>query len=327
MGHTHDHSHDHPNPYYLDQLCTIGVCAALGIVAILMWRSGSLGILAAVFQYAVLVGGVALVLVALVRGVALWKLAGAATAAHHHDHDHGPGCEHDHSHAHDHEHGPGCEHDHDHDHAHAGHDHGWAPAKYVVLLLPITLFFLGMPNAKFNSYYNNCNIKRAQGALPPLLFEWVPGFYEPIFGSHADRYQRSNPVLDDLGLNAVADRGEVNLDFKELSRAAMSEDSRRFYEGKTGTLKGQFSPGVSDKTFTLVRMKITCCAADAIPLNVVILSPEPISDIEQLSWVKVTGQIQFRKRRDGNEYIPVLQLASRKAIEERVPPDNNPYIY
>jgi hypothetical protein len=46
---------------------------------------------------------------------------------HHHDHDH------DHGHAHG----------HDHDH---GHDHSWAPWRYVVLLIPIMLFLLGLPN-------------------------------------------------------------------------------------------------------------------------------------------------------------------------------------
>ncbi|HYV39194.1 MAG TPA: hypothetical protein VE988_26135, partial [Gemmataceae bacterium] len=92
----------------------------------------------------------------------------------HHDHAH---CDHDHHHehveAHDHHHhhGEACGHDHHHehiqpavatyhspalpmvahDHGHAhdsddGHDHGWAPWRYVVLLVPMMLFLLGLPN-------------------------------------------------------------------------------------------------------------------------------------------------------------------------------------
>jgi uncharacterized membrane protein YcgQ (UPF0703/DUF1980 family) len=123
----------------------------------------------------------------------------------------------------------------------------------------------------------------------------------------------------------VADKGRVSLNFKELDRSAYNETQRDFFEGKTGTLKGQFAPGKSSTTFSLVRLKITCCAADAIPLNVVIISPESVADIKPMSWVEVTGQIQYRKRKDRDEYVPVLKLHS---LQDVVPtaPDDDPYL-
>jgi hypothetical protein len=100
---------------------------------------------------------------------------------HEHEHVHGAQCSHDHHHEHhDHElhqhvHDASCGHDHHHHsdehvqagvavyhspalpmvahdhhgHSHGaddGHDHGWAPWRYVVLLVPLMLFLLGLPN-------------------------------------------------------------------------------------------------------------------------------------------------------------------------------------
>jgi uncharacterized membrane protein YcgQ (UPF0703/DUF1980 family) len=58
---------------------------------------------------------------------------------------------------------------------------------------------------------------------------------------------------------------------------------------------------------------------------VAIVSPESVADIKPMSWVKVTGQIQFRKRKDRDEYIPVLKLRSRQDVvpTER---DEDPYL-
>src|SRR5262245_33263268 len=345
MAHTHDEGH---NAYYLDQLCTVGICAALGVMSILMWAQGSLTILAQVFQTAVLIGGIALLLVAVVRGITLWAESRRPAGAHHHN-DHAHDHAHDHVHAHDHghhhhhdhdhghEHGAACAHDHPHTHEHAtaaaaphdhshghgddhGHEHGWAPVRYAVLLLPITLFFLGMPNQAFNAEYGRCTLQRAQGELPPLFAVWFYGATVP---------ERKSVLGDDPSIVKLDDKGGevLNLNFKELSQAAFSPGGREFYEGKTGVLKGQFSRSSSDKVFTLVRMKITCCAADAIPLNVPIVSPEPVSDIPPLQWVEVTGQIQFRKPRpDREEYVPVLQVAGRDAVK-KADPDYNPFVY
>jgi uncharacterized membrane protein YcgQ (UPF0703/DUF1980 family) len=113
----------------------------------------------------------------------------------------------------------------------------------------------------------------------------------------------------------VGFRGDmIELNFKELESWATNDNQREAFEGRTGRLKGQFVPK-SANSFGLVRFKMTCCAADAIPLNVVILSPDGVGDFKAMSWVQVTGQIQFRKRKDREEYVPVLKLRSRQDIE------------
>src|SRR5262249_48248084 len=145
-----------------------GICAAFGGVCLAMyfWQTEMLALLLAPQFYPfVLLSGVGLLALVVVRSVALWRQMGAraqAGHAHHHDHEHHHHHDHDHEHCgHDHDPGHGGHdhanhaHDHDHGHAHAhdhdhGHDHSWAPWRYVVLLIPIMLFLLGLPSRGLN---------------------------------------------------------------------------------------------------------------------------------------------------------------------------------
>ncbi len=138
MAHAHDHDHD---SYYLEQMCLIALSAAFGGICLALYFSaqGNPGdegeapmlklLLAPQFHPFILISGIALLVLAAVRAVIVWRSAGAPA----------------HNHAHDHEHCPGhtAAHDHSHDH---GHDHSWAPWRYVVLFIPVMLFLLGLPN-------------------------------------------------------------------------------------------------------------------------------------------------------------------------------------
>jgi len=70
-------------------------------------------------------------------------------------------------------------------------------------------------------------------------------------------------------------------------------------------------------------------AADARPLNVMIMldpqSPENLSHVKALEWVKVTGRLTFRKRKDRDEYVTVLMVASPSDVKS-TEPDPRPYI-
>jgi hypothetical protein len=326
MGHTHHHEDD--GSYYMEQVCTIAISGLLGLVAILLYTSGKLNLLLnPKLHWTVLAGGIALVILTAVRALAVWvpttrKQAAPHDHEHAHDHDHGH-CDHDHTHDHPHDHGH-CHHDHDHEHAHAavaggtphshdeegaghnhdhGHDHGWAPWRYAVLMLPVVLFFLGLPNEGF----------------------------------------RSLEAADVKGLDQkkedVADKGfDPELGFRELEGAAYSQERRDLYEGKTVRLKGQFAPSGNDRMFSLVRFKINCCAADAIPLSAVIMidpdTQEQLNPAQyQGKWVEVTGQVQFRTRQknDREEWVTVIMVHPDKEhpladLIVPTPPDNRPFI-
>ena len=317
----HDHHHGDPGAFFREQLVTIGVCGAFALVTLSLCfsvaapfeiRFGGVlnNMLAPKFHIWVLLGGATLLAMVVINAVAVWFSAGEAKAVpvdghgHDHDHDHGH-CDHDHGHenshghGHDHHHAPTAP-PHDHDHAHDGHDHGWAPWRYAVLLLPVAIYFV-VPLDALNS-------------------------------SSAAAIEVETPT------KAVADKGEdLGVTFVQLQMAAMYPENRQFYEGKTVRLTGRYV-GDGDSRFTLMRYKINCCAADAIPLDAVImLDPDAKSkeklDVDKLrnQWVQVTGRVQFVQRKDRpGEYATALILSP---TEERplgelvkiVPPDPNPY--
>ena len=308
MGHTHHHEDD--GGYYMEQVCTFGVCGLLGVVSILLYTSGRLGLmLSPKLHWTVLGGGIALVILAVVRAGAVWISSLRSRAAepleqahdHHHDHEHGHTCDHDHGHNHGHGHehcDPDHDHDHDHEHAHAaghshepaaaghdhGHEHGWGPWRYAVLLLPIVLFFLNLPNEGFQA----------------------------LGQEDAGNLGGVKAQVEDKGFG-----GE--LDYRELEGASYSPERRAMYEGKTYKLKGQFRPSGNDRVFSLVRFKISCCAADAVPLSAwIVLDPTSGDKINpatyQGKWVEVTGQVQFQTREhNGNEeWVTVILLRPDK---------------
>src|SRR5438128_617080 len=59
-----------------------------------------------------------------------------------------------------HSHGDQHSHAHEHEHAAEDHDHGWAPWRYVVLLVPVILFLLGLPNKPLQAPAVDVNLFR-----------------------------------------------------------------------------------------------------------------------------------------------------------------------
>jgi len=318
MGHAHAHSHGEvEGTYFLDQLFTILVCGAVGLVAVLMYQTGMLGrILAPMFFIWVLLGGIALLVLSAIRAIAVWQLAGARRSEaavandhdHNHSHSHSHSHSHDHAHAHEdrgHEHGEDCGHDHAHAHVEDhvgddhGHDHGWAPWRYMVLAIPVFLYFLDLPRSGFSDSRRDRELSAGelqQGSLRKSLALLAGGM----------AYRKPNPE-------------EKRLGFNELTRAAAVPSQHEVYDGDIGILRGQFAQtqSGSDREFTLFRVNMTCCAADAVFLETRIIAPDPVS-IPANQWVQVKGIISFQKNAKG-KWIPVITLRSNEDIQDTVP--------
>jgi hypothetical protein len=369
----HDHSHGDPSQYYKEQLLTIGVCGAFGAVTLALYFSGTLNnLLAAKFHIWVLLGGAALLVMSAVNAVAVWVSVGGAKAApvpshdhehHDHDHSHAHGNGHDHSHAHGdhhhhdhahdhdhdhdhhtHAHGHDHTHDHSHDHAHAhdhdhaesavqtaaaaplfapavqtdapavavaaapaghdhghshdGHDHGLAPWRYAVLLLPVAIYFVVPLDAL-----------SAAGAKPV-----------------------------DVDASAVTggamEKNISDISFQELELAALYPENRHDREGKTVRIIGQYVPK-NNRMFTLRRLKITCCIADGVPLNAVIMidpkSKETLPTNQLVGrWVAVIGRVEFLPRAGGGDATTLILTPTKdRPLDElvkQVKPPANPYL-
>ncbi|MGL6076965.1 MAG: TIGR03943 family putative permease subunit [Fimbriiglobus sp.] len=259
-GHDHDHGHNAASEFYLEQLLTLLVCGAMAVTSILMWMRGGLDLLlVAKFHSWVLYGGIALLVVTVLRGVALWSMTSSKNPGHGHE---------------GHVHGPDCDHDHD------GHSHmaGGIYLKAIPFAVPVLLFVMGLPNATFSK-------------------EWI------------DRRLGNDVVLGEI--KDVAEKGGdlVTLDFAELNMAAFDPAKREAYEGKRIRVRGQLSRK-SEKEYTLFKLKMTCCAADVIPLKAVIRSSIviPQSKFQNQEWVWVEGVLQFVEVPEQKHFLPVIRI-------------------
>jgi hypothetical protein len=409
MGHTHGEDR---STYYMEQLCTIAVCGLLGGVAVMLYYQNILRfILAEYLHVYVLWSGIALLALVVLRAIGVWLSFSPAAS----NHDPGHGHEHCHHHDHDHEHSAGhspsheehehshassdsglnCEHEHAVVHTHdCGHEHSWNPGRYIVLLLPIALYFLHLPNAGFTAtgisinagdlddtgkgrYIENTGLqitkdsardliqvvsvvkdgpadkagvksgafitqvtqdrdgsgkKLEKPEVMPLKGLSVEDAVSKLKGPPGSTIKLTLEQADDAKPHEVAitrAADVIPLGFNVLERAAYTPSSRQYYQGKVVQIVGQYAPGHNNRTFTLVRFKITCCAADARPLPVVIMldphSQGDLSLVKALEWVKVTGRIEFHKRTDRDEYVTVLVVASPADVQS-TEPDPQPYL-
>ncbi|MBX3397575.1 MAG: hypothetical protein KF873_02445 [Gemmataceae bacterium] len=300
-GHGHHHHHDHGDEN-LENLFTVGICGAFGTVAVALAVPAINNpdpnnpsiltiILSKDFHLFVLIAGIALLVLTLVRAIALWREAAEHARLHHshqHHHDdpnhvHDENCGHDHQHDHGHSHGHGHAHGHDHDHSHGG-----VYWRAVVLLFPIVLFIWGQPNKGFSD-------------------EWIN-----------ERLGTASEIGERKAL--AAKEGGRKFSFDELNAFANNAEKRESEEGKTATVKGQFKK-IGDREATLFRLKMTCCAADTIPLKARIITDSSLGTIQNNAWVEVTGQLQFVQLPGSSEYLPLIVAETKNIKTKGVVPE------
>jgi hypothetical protein len=253
-------------------------CGALGAAAVLMYSRGLLQyILAPQFFKPVLVGGIALLVLVVIRAFSLGKTFGRRYRPGANEEDSGRVEDTVHGHA---------------------HDRGWVPLRCEVLLIPFVLYFCNLPN--------------------------------PSFGAMTGIYLSENRVvaLEKVGYIPTAPKGDevIDLSFQELAIAALRPDLRERFEGRQGRIRGFLQP-VSDKEFTLVRLKMTCCASDTVPLRARVVTADSVvgrPGLQTGAWVEVVGLIQFRRIAGQGTYLPVLQVEDLTRIKVS-PPEGSEY--
>jgi len=329
MAHSHPHPGESLRDYFTEQLLGIMVCAGLGFVAVRMYMNGMLNyILAKPFHLPVLIGGIAvLTVIVLLRAIAVWREAGALQAPAYDgpecspDHVHDPTCNHGNSY-------PGNP-DENGDHAHS-HDMSWMFVTMLILVVPITLFVIGMPNGNMARLAAIAEAKlegrnsapeealggaslrdQAKDATVEEETKQTDGSIVRTLKTQSGlRIREVLPVSGEPTYSLITAAG-TEFRFNDLNDAAFSDEKRKSYEGQTAILEGRFKR-IADKDFTLFRMKMTCCAADTIPLKVRIIVPQAINGINNYDWVRVKGQIQFVQLPGGKAgaetYIPVIMV-------------------
>lgn len=253
-----DREHHCFRDYLVGQVLTIIVAGLIGLVAILMHMNGQLGyILALQFHRPVQIAGFALIGLVVLRAIGVLLEVG-----HRHEHE---------------------------DHVHS-HDIFWVLARLQILLFPVALFVIGIPNSGFS-----------QDRIRKLL-----GADDALTGNMA----------------AVAHRNGTVTTFRELNAAANDQGMRESLQGQTAILEGYIRRiNASDAPqFSLFRLKMACCGADAVPLKVrMVLKHGTLSGFDDFDWVEMKGQIQFVEAPNSERYIPVIVVEDIRDIRKAEP--------
>ena len=90
--------------------------------------------------------------------------------------------------------------------------------------------------------------------------------------------------------------GQIKAQTVDLIYAAEEPTMRADFENKEVELVGQFMPARTNDAqgdrFTLVRMFVICCAADARPVAITV-QMDKAQPVAEMSWVKVVGKAAF----------------------------------
>ncbi len=113
--------------------------------------------------------------------------------------------------------------------------------------------------------------------------------------------------------------GNLAVQVIDLLYAAQDADLRKTLENKTVELTGQLKPetesNASGNRFKLVRMFMTCCAADAQPIAALVEGTGP-TNIPEMEWIKIVGKATFPF--EGGRNIAVVKADS---VVKTAPPE------
>lgn len=303
------HHHHHDDTYFLDQICMAAMSGAFGIICLSLYfvRQDMLfRLLAAHFHPFVLASGFALVGIAIVQSGRLWTMARLhKTRACGGVHQQESGENHTHS---------IFEHVHSHDHG--GHGTGWAPWRYVVLLAPIFLYMLGLPN-KGPSI--DIHAIPEMDTSHELRGEFC--YITSLTGVGANALAAFGVVTARHAADAAADEME-KVSVKQLIDMAPGRADREYYHDKMIRVRGQYAPR-SKRYFELVRFRVNCCPGDAIQIGVPVIARDDIALGTKNIWVEVIGRVQFWQA--NGAFTTVVVVSNRNQVRP-CDPELNPYL-
>jgi len=119
-------------------------------------------------------------------------------------------------------------------------------------------------------------------------------------------------------------KGEIQAEVVDFLYAAQLADMREMFEDKQVEVIGQLMPAKENNPngdrYDLVRMLMTCCAADAQPVALPV-HPSAKPGVPEMTWVKVHGKATFPVV--GGQKRPVIENAT---VEKTDPPEDS-YLY
>lgn len=180
----------------------------------------------------------------------------------------------------------------------------------ALLTLPLLTALVISPSHFGENFVRNRGMVTTIGDLPA---------YQP------DRLPGEDPVTFDVGDYLAKDAdGRIIASPIDLLYAAHDPDMQADFAGKRVAVTGQYFPqsdweGGADR-FSLLRMYIMCCAADARPVALPVVG-NPDTPLSKMQWITVAGTVSYHV--EGGEYVPILKAESVTPCE---PPEET-FIY
>ena len=187
--------------------------------------------------------------------------------------------------------------------------------KGLMLFFPLVGAALVSPDGFGASFVRNHDVSRSLGSIPAVLT--AP---PPISQTTATNDSKSQYLKSDAS-------GHVKAELVDFRYAAQSPDLRRDFDHKVLEVIGQFvpMPGADRQHFTLTRLFLICCAADAQPINVLVEAkpgvPVP-STLPEMAWIRVAGTVRF----EHTDQIVATPVIMAEEIEP-IPVPKEKYLY
>ena len=197
---------------------------------------------------------------------------------------------------------------------------------FVILVLPISLAATISENQFGASTIANRGIitdANALAARAPARRLAPPNVEPPLPTKDGSQPQPQQPQAqqnsDAMDFIPRGKDGFPTVQVIDLLYAAQDTSLRADLENKTVEMIGQFMPdhvsNASGKRFKLMRMFMTCCAADARPIAALV-EPAQKPEVAEMSWVKVVGKVAFPL--ENGRTIAVLKA---EKVESTDPPE------
>jgi len=211
--------------------------------------------------------------------------------------------------------------------AHGSRSSVWSVLTSLLLVAPLLLAFFNTKDSFGASTVAHRMYVQDLAQLPGVQLPAAASPSGAIEGALPDagsNAQSSNAAQDDPYSLPKNKQGRVQAQIVDFFYATKLPDVREQIENKPVEVTGQLMPAKTNNPkgnrYVVIRMFLTCCAADAQPVALPI-EPQQKPDLPGMTWVRVTGKAVFPV--EGGQRRPLIQ----NAVLEKIDPPEEPFLY
>ncbi len=191
----------------------------------------------------------------------------------------------------------------------------------LVLVVPLLVTFAHSEDSFSASTVTNRTYVQDIAQLPGAT---SPAPVEPALPDGESSGQSSGDTPADPDAFPKNAAGDLQVQSIDFLYAAQLPDMRAQLENQSVEVIGQLMPAKTNNPkgdrFDVIRMFMTCCAADAQPVALPV-APKEKPNLREMTWVKVTGKATFPVV--GGQRMPLIENGK---IEKTDPPEDT-YLY